>query len=78
LTIKSKSFFTRTWEVHSEIARTLIERSRVSTARPRVGSDDLLRAVGDGRWKLTTLEERNVEAQVEQVLQTAVDVNTTV
>lgn len=59
----------------SEIARTLIERSRIATTRPRVRSEDLLRAVGDGRWELATLEERNVETQVEHVLETVVDVN---
>jgi hypothetical protein len=33
-------------------------------ACPRIGSEDLLRAVRDGRWKLAALEERNVELQV--------------
>jgi hypothetical protein len=36
-----------------------------------------LRAVRDGRWELTTLEERNVEAQVKHVLEAVVDVNST-
>jgi hypothetical protein len=62
----------------SEIARTLIERSRVATTRPRVRSEDLLRAVGDGRRELATVEERNVETQVEHVLETVVDVNPSV
>lgn len=57
------------------MARTLIERSRIATTRPRVRSEDLLRAVGDGCWELATLEERNVETQVEHVLEAVVDVN---
>jgi hypothetical protein len=61
----------------SEIARTLIEGSRVATARPRVRSEDLLGAVGDGRREIATLEERNVETQVEHVLEAVVDVNPT-
>src|SRR5579863_8034943 len=74
-----KSLFIRTWKfTRSKSARTLIERSRVSTARPRVGSEDLLRAVRNRSRKLTTLEERHVETQVEHVLKTAVDVNTSV
>jgi hypothetical protein len=72
--LTKKSVFFR---IRSEIAHTLIERSRVSTAHPRVRSDDLLRAVRNGRWKLTPLEERDVETQVEHVLKTVVDVDST-
>jgi hypothetical protein len=64
-------------KLDSGVARTLIERSRISTARPRVRKDDLLRGIRDGRWEFTTLEERNVETQVEHVLKTVVDVNPT-
>ena len=61
----------------SEIAHTLVEGSRVATARPRVRDDDFLRGVRDGRWEIATLEERNVETQVEHVLKTVVDVKPT-
>jgi hypothetical protein len=62
----------------SGVAHTLIERSRISTAHPRVRKDDLLRGVRDGCWEFTTLEERNVKTQVEHVLKTVVDVNSAV
>jgi len=69
----------KSWECSGseKIARTLIEGSRVATARPRVRDDDFLRGVRDGRWEITTLEERNVETQAEHVLKTVVDVNPT-
>ena len=60
------------------VAHTLIERGRVSAAGPRVRKDDLLRCVRNGRWEFATLEERNVKTQVEHVLKTVVDVNTTI
>ena len=56
---------------------TLIERSRICTARPRVGYDNFLRGVRDGSWEFTTLEERKVETQVEHMLKTVVYVNST-
>jgi hypothetical protein len=56
---------------------TLIERSRICTARPRVGYDNFLRGVRDGSWEFTTLEERKVEMQVEHMLKTVVYVNST-
>ena len=62
----------------SGVAHTLIKRSRISAARPRVRKDDLLRGVRDGCREFATLEERNVETQVEHVLKTVVDVNSTV
>ena len=43
------------------LERTLVERSRVATAYPRVGDDDLLRSVRHCSWELATLEEGNVE-----------------
>jgi len=69
----------KSWECSGseKIAHTLIEGSRVATARPRVRDDDFLRGVRDGRWEITTLEERNVETQAEHVLKTVVDVNPT-
>ena len=57
---------------------TLIERSRVSTTLPRVRNDNFLRGVHDGSWEFTTLEERNVETQVEHMLKAVVYVNPTV
>jgi hypothetical protein len=67
------------WSVQrlGNLQHTLIEGSRVATARPRVRDDDFLRGVRDGRWEITTLEERNVETQAEHVLKTIVDVNPT-
>lgn len=56
---------------------TLIERGRICTARPRVGDDNFLRGVRDGSWEFTTLEEGNVETQVEHMLKTVVYVNST-
>lgn len=70
---RSVSFF-----LNNDFAtHTLIERSGISAARPRVGKDDLLRGVRDGRWEFATLEERDVETQVEHVLKAVVDVNPT-
>ena len=37
-----------------------------------------MRTVGDGRRELATVEKRNVETQVEHVLETVVDVNPSV
>lgn len=59
------------------MTRTLIERSGISTARPRVRNDNFLRGICDGSREFTTLEERNVETQVEHMLKTVVDVNPT-
>jgi hypothetical protein len=68
---KSKKYFLE----EGGTAHTLIERSRISTARPRVRNGDLLRGVRDGWWEVTALEERFVEAQAEHVLKTIVDIN---
>jgi hypothetical protein len=60
------------------VARTLIERSRIHTARPRVRNGDFPRGIRDGWWKVTALEKRFVETQIKHVLKTVVDVNTPV
>jgi hypothetical protein len=60
-----------------KVAHTLIKGCRVSTARPRVGKDDLLGGICDGCWEFTALEEGNVKTQIEHVVKAVVDVNAT-
>ena len=61
-----------------ELIHTLIERSGISTVRPRVRNGNFLRGIRDGSWEFTTLEEGDVKTQVKHVLKTVVDVNPTV
>lgn len=54
---------------------TLIKGSRVSGVGPRVLKDDFGRCVSHRRGEIAALEERDVEAQVEHVFETIVNVD---
>jgi hypothetical protein len=53
----------------------LVERGGVWTVDPRVLKDDLLGAVGDHLRKVASLEERLIEAEVDDEVKSGVDIH---